>query len=894
MKRRVRRFAALMVAVLLALLSAAAWAETVEIEEAVEEYGPLELAGEPEETMAEGASEDSTPVEAELAKSGYEDQKFDETLYVSDEVWSRVNLKRAKGFNGKLATVEGTLLLDDVLIEGASAVNLSLEDWFDLAPGASISCTSTGFLNLDRSAVCIDKDVSITLNPSMYGASVAAKKVKWSTSDKKIATVSSRGVVKGRKKGKAVITAKYNGDVAACTVIVNQIVLPSKIKLSKSSVTLGVDATYALGYTISPSDVDIIDVTWESSKPAVAVVDDMGVVTGLSKGEAKITARTSNGKKATCKVKVKEVKPTAVKFAASSVTLKAGETYTARVNITPSEASGRDIVYTSSDEGVAYVDDDGVIYAVDQGTAIITAATAGVKGTMKVTVRGTGTSTATKKPTAIKFTKSSISLNAGDEYPTGLAFTPTSATELEVYYTSSNEGVAYVDDDGVIYAVDKGTASITATSAASSSVKATMKVTVSGTSTGGNPGGSAAPTSISFTVTRVKLNSGDEYAATIEILPANAAQRDVYFTTQNRNVAVVDANGVIRAVGAGTTTISAISASNNAVRGTMEVVVNGGGAVVDPDPVIEPDDGIRPTSIKFKKQSVSMKSGDTHQLVISLSPTNVTNNEIYLTSSDDSVAAVDDDTGIVYAIGPGTAVITAVCAGDSRVRATCTVTVTGSQHGGNLAGSGDLTGLKIGINPGHQHKTIKEHYPIAPGSSKTAKGVKTGASGKSTHQNEYEVVLDIGLKLKRILEEHGAEVVITRTSNEVMLTNIDRAQMLNEAGVDVALQLHNNSASNSSKTGVSGYIRTTGDWVEESRAIAECLCKGMANNTPFKNLGVKIENEFMSLNWTTTPSVLLEMGYLSNRSDDKLLALDETREGLAWGIYEGLCDYFGR
>ena len=50
----------------------------------------------------------------------------------------------------------------------------------------------------------------------------------------------------------------------------------------------------------------------------------------------------------------------------------------------------------------------------------------------------------------------------------------------------------------------------------------------------------------------------------------------------------------------------------------------------------------------------------------------------------------------------------------------------------------------------------------------------------------------------------------------------------------------------------------------------------------------------MRLNWTTTPSVLLEMGYLSNRSDDKLLALDETREGLAWGIYEGLCEYFGR
>lgn len=200
----------------------------------------------------------------------------------------------------------------------------------------------------------------------------------------------------------------------------------------------------------------------------------------------------------------------------------------------------------------------------------------------------------------------------------------------------------------------------------------------------------------------------------------------------------------------------------------------------------------------------------------------------------------------------------------------------------------------IGINPGHQIKTISKGYPIAPGSSKKAKGVKTGASGRATRQNEYEVVLQIGLKLKRILEEHGATVVITRTTNDVMLTNIDRAEMLNAAGCDIALQLHNDSCSNHSKSGVSGFIRTTGDWVEQSRRMAECLCEGMSARTGFKNLGVKIENGFMSLNWSTTPSVLLEMGYLSNRSDDKKLATDETREQLAWGIYDGICKYFGR
>ena len=205
-----------------------------------------------------------------------------------------------------------------------------------------------------------------------------------------------------------------------------------------------------------------------------------------------------------------------------------------------------------------------------------------------------------------------------------------------------------------------------------------------------------------------------------------------------------------------------------------------------------------------------------------------------------------------------------------------------------------MAGLVIGINPGHQIKTIKKKYPLAPGSSKKAYGVKTGACGKWTRVNEYETVLQIGLKLARILTEQGATVVITRTKNDVMLTNIDRAKMLNAAGVDVALQLHCNSSKFRDHEGCSGYIRTTGDWAAESRAMSKALTKAISAETGCVNLGVKINNNYMSLNWTTTPTVLLEMGYLSNKKEDKLLATDDYREKMARGICEGLCAYFGR
>lgn len=822
-----RRWAALLVAALLIMNMAMAWAEPLagsgsSIEGQVAEYGVLDLSGAQEVVLTDDAArEDSPALEAAQAWTGsdYEIMEIDETLYVSDEMWSGVNVTRARGFKGKLAIVEGTLALDDVLIEGASATNLSLEGWFDLTPGASVICAPGDFLNLDRSLTAINKDEKVTLNPSVGNESIQAKKVKWSSSNKKIATVDSKGVVKGKKKGTAVITAQYNGDVATCSVVVNELIMPKKIKLDHSSLTLGFGETSQLEYSISPADAEIVDLTWTSSKPNIASVDDEGFITALSGGETKITVATSNGKKATCKVKVKEIKPTKVKFTTSSVTLEAGEIYAATVNVTPSNASNPEVRYTSSKVSVAGVDEDGIIYALGAGTATITAvsaANAKVKGTMKVTVKAP-----TRQdilPTAVQFTSTRLTLTVGEAHPTTVTVSPSNATNREVYYTSNNADVAIVDGNGVIYPIGAGTAVITATSVANPQIRGTLTVSVNGTAPTPDP--EPVPTS--------------EPTSTPEPVPT-------------------------------------------------------------PEPTPTPDNSVKPKTIKFKKQTLAMKAGETCQIALTMTPQNVTNREVYLSSSNENVAIVDSDTGVITALDRGTATITAVSAADPRIQATCKVTVTGKAPDPNyVPGSGDLTGLIIGINPGHQHKTIKDRYPIAPGSSKTAYGVKTGASGRSTHQNEYDVVLDIGLKLMRILEDHGATVVITRTHSEVMLTNIDRAQMLNEAGVDVALQLHNNSSSNTSKSGVSGYIRTTGDWVEESRGLAECLCKGMADNTPFPNLGVKIENEFMSLNWTTTPSVLLEMGYLSNRSDDKLLALDETREALAWGIYEGLCAYYGR
>lgn len=352
------------------------------------------------------------------------------------------------------------------------------------------------------------------------------------------------------------------------------------------------------------------------------------------------------------------------------------------------------------------------------------------------------------------------------------------------------------------------------------------------------------------------------------ITPKHTTDKTVTWSSSKPNVVSVDENGNIAALAAGKANIYARTVNGKTAKCTVTVKV------------------VMPKAVDFQRLYVTLHPGDDFQSRAVISPANASYTGLQYTSSDPSVAAVDEQ-GAIHAVSCGTATITARSTAKASAVNTCKVCVINPEDP-------PLTGLVIGLNPGHQVKTIKKLYPIAPGSRKRAKGVKTGAGGRYTHQPEYQVVLQVGLKLKRILEEQGATVVITRTTNNVMLTNIDRAKMLNAAGVDVALQLHCNSWKSSKSHGSSCYIRTTGSWVAESRALAKNISKTMSQYTGFKNLGVKVYNEYMSLNWTTTPSVLLEMGYLSNRSDDLNLAKDEFREKLAYGIYVGLCQYFGR
>ena len=213
-------------------------------------------------------------------------------------------------------------------------------------------------------------------------------KLKYKTSNKKIATISKNGIIRAKKKGTVTITAiaKNNKKAKATTkVTVGKVVKTLKFKEGKKK-TVTAGKKFTLHPTYSPKKASTKAVTFKSSNKKVATVDKNGVVTAVKKGTVTITAKTSGGKKATCKVTVK-VPATKVKLNKTKATVAKGRTLTLKATMTPSSSTDK-LTWTSSNKKVATVDKNGKVKALKKGTATITVKTAsGKKATCKITVK---------------------------------------------------------------------------------------------------------------------------------------------------------------------------------------------------------------------------------------------------------------------------------------------------------------------------------------------------------------------------------------------------------------------------------------------------------------------------------------------------------------------------
>ncbi len=207
-------------------------------------------------------------------------------------------------------------------------------------------------------------------------------------------------------------------------------------------------------------------------------------------------------------------------------------------------------------------------------------------------------------------------------------------------------------------------------------------------------------------------------------------------------------------------------------------------------------------------------------------------------------------------------------------------------------GSRMLSGVKIGLDPGHQDHANTAQEAIAPGSSETKYKVTGGAQGVSTKIPEYVTVLEIAQKLRGKLEALGATVYMTRETHDVDLSNQERAKMMNRYGVDLVLRIHCDSATNESANGIGLFVSRSNSIAAQSRAYAETILPIVSNAVGAKNNGVTQNDNYTGQNWSEVPCIMVECGYLSNPSEDVLLNSDDYQEKLTDGLLQGIVACF--
>ncbi len=203
----------------------------------------------------------------------------------------------------------------------------------------------------------------------------------------------------------------------------------------------------------------------------------------------------------------------------------------------------------------------------------------------------------------------------------------------------------------------------------------------------------------------------------------------------------------------------------------------------------------------------------------------------------------------------------------------------------------------IVIDAGHQEKADLEKEPIGFGAKDKKPKVAAGTKGVVSGLKEYELNLQVSLKMQKLLEERGYKVVMIRTTNDVNISNSQRAEIANKQKADAFIRIHADFSENPDDSGAMTICQTAKNpynksLYSKSKSLSKAVLDNLVAATGCSKREILETDTMTGINWCQIPVTIVEMGFMSNPKEDLALANEEYQWKIVYGIANGIDDYF--